>query len=58
MEFFEILRRQVRVSGLTKMIDDLIQAHWHPATGLPTKNLNSGCAPVIFLCIRIGGLGA
>ncbi len=33
------------------------QAHGHPETGLPAKKKNSGCAPVILLCIGIGGLG-
>ncbi len=56
--FFEILGRQLGVSGQPKMIGDLAQAHGHPETGLPTKKKNSGCAPVILLCIGIGSLGA
>jgi hypothetical protein len=56
--FFEILGRQLGVSGQPKMIGDLAQAHGHPETGLPAKKQNSGCAPVIVLCIVIGGLGA
>jgi hypothetical protein len=56
--FFEILGRQLGVSGQPKMIGDLAQAHGHPETGLPAKKKNSGCAPVILLCIGIGGLGA
>jgi len=56
--FFEILARQLGVSGQPKMIGDLAQAHGHPETGLPAKKKNSGCAPVILLCIGIGGLGA
>lgn len=55
--FFEILARQLGVSEQPKMIGDLAQAHGHPATGLPAKKKNSGCAPVILLCIFIGGLG-
>lgn len=56
--FFEILGRQLGVSGQPKMIGDLAQAHGHPETGLPAKKKNSGCAPVILLSIGIGGLGA
>ena len=56
--FFEILSRQLGASGQPKMIGDLAQAHGHPETGLPTKKKNSGCAPVILLCIGLGGLGA
>lgn len=56
--FFEILGRQLGVSGQPKMIGDLAKAHGHPETGLPAKKKNSGCAPVILLCIGIGGLGA
>lgn len=56
--FFEILGRQLGVGGQPKMIDDLAQAHGHPETGLPAKKKNSGCVPVILLCIGIGGLGA
>ncbi|WJW74701.1 hypothetical protein QVG61_09325 [Thiohalobacter sp. IOR34] len=55
--FFEILGRQLGVSGRPKMIGDLAKAHGHPETGLPAKKNNSGCAPVIVLCIGIGGLG-
>lgn len=56
--FFEILDRPLGVGGQPKMIGDLAQAHGHPETGLPAKKKNSGCAPVILLCIGIGGLGA
>ncbi len=56
--FFEILGQQLGVSGQPKMIGDLAQAHGHPETGLPAKKKNSGCAPVVLLCIGIGGLGA
>ena len=56
--FFEIIGRQLGVSGQPKMIGNLAQAHGHPETGLPTKKKNSGCAPVILLCIGIGSLGA
>ena len=56
-KFFEILRRQLGVSGQPKMIGDLAQTHGHPETGLPAKKKNSGCAPIILLCIGIGGLG-
>lgn len=55
--FFEILGRQLGVSGQPKMIGDIAQAHGHPETGLPAKKKNSGCLPVILLCIGIGGLG-
>lgn len=56
--FFEILGRQLGVSGQPKMIGDLAQAHGHPDTGLPAKKKNSGCAPMILLCIGIAGMGA
>jgi hypothetical protein len=56
--FFEILGPQLGVSGQPKMIGDLAQAYGHPETGLPAKKKNSGCAPVILLCIGIGGLAA
>jgi len=55
--FFEILRRQLGVSGQPKMIRDVAQAHGHPETGLPAKKKNSGCLPVILMCIGIGVLG-
>lgn len=35
---------------------EIIKGHGHPETGLPAKKKNSGCAPVILLCISIGGL--
>jgi len=56
--FFEILGRQLGVSGQPKMIGDLAQAHGHPETGLAAKKKNSGCAPVILLCFGIGSVGA
>ncbi|MCF7990940.1 MAG: hypothetical protein K9M02_10905 [Thiohalocapsa sp.] len=56
--FFEILGRQLGVSGRPKMIGDLAQAHGHPETGLPAKKKNPGCSPVIFLFMGIGGLSA
>mgnify|MGYP000856313450 CR=1 FL=1 len=43
-KFFEILGRQLGVSGQPKMIGDLAQAHGHPETGLPAKKKNSGGA--------------
>lgn len=55
--FFEILGRQLGVSGQPKMIGDIAQAHGHQETGLPAKKKTSGCLPVILLCIGIGGLG-
>jgi len=55
--FFEILGHQLGLSGQPKMIGNLAQVHGHPDTGLPAKKKNSGCAPVILLCIGIGGLG-
>lgn len=55
--FFEILGRQLGVSGQPKMIGDLAQAHGHPETGLPTKKKADGCTPLILLCIVFGGLG-
>jgi len=55
--FFEILGKQLGVSGQPKMIGDMAQAHGHPETWLPAKKKNSGCAPVILLCIGIGSLG-
>jgi len=35
--FFEILGRQLGVSGQPKMIGDLTQAHEHPETGMPAQ---------------------
>ena len=57
-EFFGIIGRQLGVSGQPKMIGALAQAHGHPETELPAKKKNSGCTPVILLCIGIGVLGA
>lgn len=37
-KFFEILGRQLGVSGSPKMIGDMKQAYGHPETGLPAKN--------------------
>lgn len=55
---FEILSQHLGVCGQPKMIGDLAQAHGHPETGLPSKKKNSGCAPVILLCIGICGFGS
>ncbi len=52
--FFEILGRNLGVSGKPKLIGNLAQAYGHPEAGLPAKKKNSGCAPVILLCIGIG----
>jgi hypothetical protein len=54
--FFEILGSNLGLTGQPKMIGNLAQAHGHPETGLPAKKKNSGCVPMILLCIGIGGL--
>jgi hypothetical protein len=56
-KFFEILGRQLGVSGQPRMVGSMDQAHGHPETGLPARKKNSGCAPYFFLCIGIGSLG-
>jgi hypothetical protein len=56
--FFEILGRQLGVSGQPKMLGNLAQAYGHPETGLPAKKKNSDCAAMALLCISVAGLGA
>lgn len=55
--FFEIIGGKLEVPGQPKFIGNIAQAHGHPETGLPAKKKNSGCAPVVLLCIGIGGVG-
>lgn len=59
--FFDILGRQLGVSGQSKMIGDLEMAYGHPETRLPAKKKNSGCALgnfVVHWHWRTGCLGA
>lgn len=53
---FEILGRQLRISGQPKMISDLAQAHGHPETGLPAKKEILWMWPGNSFCVSFGGL--
>ena len=51
--FFEVMGRDLNLSGAPRKIGTIAQAHGHPDTGLPSKKTNSGCMPVILMMVSL-----
>ncbi|MDO5666668.1 MAG: hypothetical protein Q4G44_02465 [Alcaligenaceae bacterium] len=55
--FFQVLSKQLKLSGEPKHAGVMEDAFGHPETGLPAKKKKMGCGLVVLLGVSLTGLG-